>query len=44
MLQAVHTPCVMKNARPEMYRYASYITENDNNNSGIAEIIEKFML
>lgn len=44
MLTAVHTPCVMKNARPEMYSYASYITERDNNHSGVAEIIEKFML
>ena len=44
MLQAVKTPCVMKNARPEMYAYASYITKNDNNHSGIAEIIRKFML
>lgn len=37
-------PCVMKNARPEMYPYGVYITENDNNHSGIAEIIQKFML
>lgn len=44
MLQAVKTPCVMKNARPEMYPYAAYITELDNNHSGIAEIIKKFML
>ena len=44
MLQAVKTPCVMKNARPEMYAYGTYITENDNNHSGIAEIIRKFML
>lgn len=44
MLQAVKTPCVMKNARPEMHAYASYITKNDNNHSGIAEIIRKFML
>ena len=44
MLQAVKTPCVMKNARPEMYSYGVYITENDNNHSGIAEIIQKFML
>ena len=44
MLTTVHTPCVMKNARPEMYQYASYITERDNNHSGVAEIIEKFML
>ena len=44
MLQAVKHPCVMKNARPEMYAYGTYITEHDNNHSGIAEIIEKFML
>lgn len=44
MLQAVKTPCVMKNARPEMYAYGVYITEHDNNHSGIAEIIQKFML
>ena len=37
-------PCVMKNARPEMYAYGAYLTEQDNNHSGIAEIIEKFML
>lgn len=44
MLQAVKTPCVMINARPEMYPYGAYITKHDNNHSGIAEIIEKFML
>ncbi len=44
MLQTVKLPCVMKNARPEMYPYGAYITEHDNNHSGIAEIIEKFML
>ena len=44
MLQTVKFPCVMKNARPEMYPYGAYITERDNNHSGIAEIIEKFML
>lgn len=44
MLQAVGIPCVMKNARPEMYQYGKYITERDNNHSGVAEIIEKFML
>ncbi len=44
MLQAVKLPCVMKNARPEMYPYAAYITKRDNNHSGIAEIIQKFML
>lgn len=44
MLQAVATPCVMINARPEMYQYGKYITTKDNNHSGVAEIIEKFML
>lgn len=44
MLEAVAIPCVMKNARPEMYPYGKYITERDNNQSGVAEIIEKFML
>ena len=44
MLETVKLPCVMKNARPEMYPYGKYITEHDNNHSGIAEIIEKFML
>ena len=44
MLQAVKLPCVMKNARPEMHPYGTYITQNDNNHSGIAEIIENFML
>lgn len=34
----------MKNARPEMYPYGVYITKKDNNHSGIAEIIRKFML
>ena len=44
MLEAVALPCVMVNARPEMYKYGRYITERDNNHSGVAEIIEKFML
>ncbi|MCI8374822.1 MAG: HAD family phosphatase [Lachnospiraceae bacterium] len=44
MLKAVKLPCVMKNSRPDMYSYGAYITKRDNNHSGIAEIIEKFML
>ena len=27
-----------------LHQYGSYITKRDNNHSGIAEIIEKFML
>lgn len=44
MLQAAGTACVMKNAAPGMEAYADYITEWDNNHSGIAEVIEKFLL
>lgn len=44
MLEAAGTACVMKNAAPEMAAYADYITEHDNNHSGIAEVIEKFLL
>ena len=44
MLTAVALPCVMKNAHSDMYAYGKYITKRDNNNSGVAEIIEKFML
>lgn len=44
MLKAAGTACVMKNAGPEMAAYADYITERDNNHSGVAEIIERFLL
>ena len=44
MLEAVNLPCVMINARPEMYPYGRYITKRDNNHSGVSEIIEKFIL
>lgn len=44
MLQAAGTACVMKNAAPGMEAYADYITERDNNHSGIAEVIERFLL
>lgn len=44
MLEAAGTACVMKNAAPEMASYADYITKRDNNHSGIAEVIERFLL
>ncbi|NFV14210.1 Cof-type HAD-IIB family hydrolase [Clostridium sp. FAM 1755] len=34
----------MKNTREELKKYANYITNMDNNNDGIAEVIEKFIL
>lgn len=44
MLEAAGTACVMANAAPGMERYADYVTERDNNHSGIAEIIHQFLL
>lgn len=44
MLQASGTACVMANATAGMEAYADYITRRDNNHSGVAEIIEKFLL
>lgn len=44
MLQTTHTSAVMKNAASHMHKYATYITEHDNNHDGIAEIIYKFMV
>ena len=34
----------MKNADEKVKRAADYITENDNNHDGVAEIIQKFVL
>ena len=34
----------MKNGMKGLLREADYVTEMDNNNNGIAEIIDKFML
>lgn len=44
MLKAAHLGVVMKNAADYMYQYGDYITEQDNNHDGIAEVIQKFML
>ena len=44
MLQAAYVGAVMKNAYEGMEKYAAYVTEQDNNHDGVAEIIEKFIL
>lgn len=44
MIMAAGVGVAMKNARPEAKEVADYITLNDNNNDGIAEVIEKFIL
>lgn len=44
MLKAAGVGCAMKNAVPAVKEIADYITENDNNHDGVAEIVRKFML
>lgn len=44
MIQSAHLGCAMKNAVSEVKDAADYITENDNNHDGVAEVIEKFVL
>lgn len=44
MIQAVSIGAVMCNGDAGTKAYADYITENDNNHDGVAEIIEKFIL
>lgn len=44
MLQEAHIGVAMKNAKEEVKASADYVTERTNNESGIAEVIEKFML
>lgn len=44
MLKEACIGVAMKNANAEVKACADYITERDNNEGGIAEIIEKFML
>ena len=34
----------MKNAGDDIKQYGNYITEHTNNEAGVAEVIEKFML
>ncbi|MBP3876797.1 MAG: HAD family phosphatase [Lachnospiraceae bacterium] len=44
MILAAGTGCAMKNAIPAVKEAADYVTENDCENSGVAEIIRKFLL
>lgn len=44
MIQSAHIGIAMKNGIRELKAIADYVTENDNNHSAIAEIIEKFIL
>ena len=43
LLSSVGMPVVMKNAKDHIKKYASYITKNDNNESGVAEAIYKVL-
>ncbi len=44
MIQASGIGVAMKNAFPEVLKEADYITINDNNNSGVAEALNKFII
>ena len=44
MLREAHVGCAMANATPAAKEAANYITERDCDHSGVAEIIEKFIL
>ena len=44
MIAAAGIGCAMKNAIASVREAADYITENDCENSGVAEVIEKFLL
>lgn len=44
MLETAAVGAVMKNASDEIKQYGNYMTEKDNNEGGVAEVIRKFML
>ena len=44
MIKAAAIGAVMKNASDDIKQYGNYITEKDNNEGGVAEVIKKFML
>lgn len=44
MIQTAAVGAVMKNASDEIKQYGNYITEKNNNEGGVAEVIKKFML
>lgn len=44
MLKTAGVGAVMKNAKAEIKQYGDYVTEKDNNEGGVAEVIRKFLL
>jgi hydroxymethylpyrimidine pyrophosphatase-like HAD family hydrolase len=44
MIETAGIGCAMANATPACKEAADYITEKDCDHSGLAEIIEKFMI
>ena len=44
MLDAAGIGCVMANGTDETKAHADYVTERTNNESGVSEIIERFIL
>ena len=44
MLEAAGLGVAMKNASEEIKKHADYITELDNNQGGVGEVIRKYML
>lgn len=43
MIKAAHIGAVMTNGTSAVKQYADYITQNDNDHDGVAEVIEKFL-
>jgi len=43
MLRWAGLGVAMKNGLPDIFEYADYITEKDNNEDGVAEVIQKFI-
>jgi Cof subfamily protein (haloacid dehalogenase superfamily) len=44
MLEAAQFNYAMKNAHPDIIKMASFVTEYDNNNNGVVDIIKKYCL
>ncbi|MCR5452731.1 MAG: Cof-type HAD-IIB family hydrolase [Lachnospiraceae bacterium] len=44
MIKAAGLGCAMKNAHPDVKEVADYITTKDMNHSGVAEVVDKFVL
>ncbi len=44
MLRAAGIGCAVANAQEEVKKTADYVTEQDNNHSAVAEIVERFLL